>query len=119
MQTKQRLHITLLRGILSVIFLLCTALSYASFIGVSCGVRGTLYVNMSKVSFFNRNDLCTVVEQSIVDNQIILWNNKQWVTISVPENLHGIYLLEYSWGSDYAYINNQSIRVEWGLVMRG
>lgn len=121
MLTKLWLHNLLLRGILSVGMVMGTVIrTQASFnAGVYCTVYGDIYHDGFKVFSYNRSDYCAVINDSINGNVVILWGTKHWVRIVVPKNIPGIYLLRYKWGSDDAYIGDQPIQVEWGLVMRG
>lgn len=124
MQIKRYLRNIMLRGILSVCMLLGIVIRvYASLntfnTNVHCTVRGHLYLDKFKVFSLIRDDYCTVINQQLNGDFVILWSSTHWVVFLLPKENFDVITFWYIWGSGKAFINYKEVDVDWGYVMRG
>ncbi|MEM4360112.1 MAG: hypothetical protein QXT45_06250 [Candidatus Bilamarchaeaceae archaeon] len=86
--------------------------------GLDCYVRGYVYRVGEEVSWV-REDRCDRLHVELVEDALIIYSDKYWVIVKIPDSVKGYDSFWYRWGSSNAYIHGVPVKVDWGFVMRG
>lgn len=109
----------LVHNILVVWLVLCPYEVLASFgTDIYCYIRGYVYYDGHEVDV-DRQDGCHMVSGHREGRQLVLSTEIHWVIIEIPKDIRGNTPFWYKWGSDHAYIDGKSYKVEWGYLLRG
>lgn len=62
---------------------------------------------------FVREDGCAVHSQQ-EGNHVVFWSESQWVAIQIPAGAKSLF---YRWGRTVAYVNGDSVQVQYGTIV--
>lgn len=79
--------------------------------GSDCLLQGSFH-RLPEGHTFVREDGCSIRSQQ-EGSHVVLWSNHRWVAIRIPA---GAKSLSYRWGRAVAYINGDSVKVQYGTI---